>query len=552
VTPLHIGSVMSVSGFQVEVFLREDLQSMHVTHEGVLYGVGQLASFVVIPTAYEKLVGMVSGVKMLEVLGADEHVVVSDRKVLQLTLIGTIGRGAFQRGVKQFPLVGDPVCLADPTDFAAIFKGDSTAPRIELGRYTDNEDFAVTLDVNRFLARPSAIVGTTGAGKSYAVASLLNRVLDVYPYASVILLDLHAEYAEAFGEKGHVLSVEDGSLEVPYWLFNYEELQDLCIDRSEREAPNQAVMFKKQVLEAKRAAMGSGGPNVADTFSIDSPIYFDFDRVYSAIETLNTEMVQGKTSLKQGIFYGEFNRFLVRLGAKLSDVRYGFVFKPSTYRSSASLIDLFQRLLGRTDPRRNVTIVDLSGVPSDVLQAVVSLLVRVLFDFTFWKPEREKTPTLLVCEEAHNYCSNARESPARHILERVAKEGRKYGLGLVMVSQRPSDVSETVLAQCNNFLVLRLSNPDDQSYIRSLVSDQYEDLMDVVPALRRGEALVVGDATLLPVRVLIHRIADDRRVPRGHDVDYHAAWTTDTAIDFARVIDRWRRQRRTGASNGEQ
>ncbi len=175
----------------------------------------------------------------------------------------------------------------------------------------------------------------------------------------------------------------------------------------------------------------------------------------------------------------------------------------------------------------------------------MSLLVRVLFVFTFWKPEREKTPTLLVCEEAHNYCSDRRETTARHILERVAKEGRKYGLGLMVVSQRPSDVSETVLAQCNNFLVLRLSNPEDQRYIRALVSDQYEELMAVVPALRRGEALVVGDATTLPVRVLIHEIADKARVPRGHDVDYHTAWSTETPIDFDRVIDRWRRQRRS-------
>jgi hypothetical protein len=340
-----------------------------------------------------------------------------------------------------------------------------------------------------------------------------------------------------------VLSIENG-LEIPYWLFNYQELQELCIDRNEREAPNQAVIFKQKVIDAKKTAESAENLQLGDSFSVDSPIFFDIQHVYEAIGAVNEQMVPGKTGLKQGEFYGLFNRFLVRLDSRLSDYRYRFLFRPSRYTSSSTLKQFVEEVLGRGTTAAKVTVIDLSGVPSDVVESVVGLLTRIAFDFTFWNTKREDNPVLLVCEEAHNYVARDRDSVSRRMIERVAKEGRKYGVGLMVVSQRPSELSETVLAQCNNFIVLRLTNPKDQEYIRALVTDQYENLLAVLPALRRGEALILGDAVLMPVRVRVDVIQDEKGVPRSHDVSFYRGWNSSGEINVEGIIEAWRRQRK--------
>ena len=546
--PLLIGNIKSVVGHRCEVLLHSALKSMHVTHDGALYSVGQLGSYVIVPNAFDRIVGIVTETRLLEVVAGKEadQVISSDKKVLKIALVGTITEGKFERGVREFPLVNDDVFLADQGDYNTMFGGELQPQCLEVGTLADMERFRVPLDVDKLLSKPVAIVGTTGAGKSYTVAKLLRLFLR-YVQAQILVLDLHGEYTTCFGSDARVLSVENG-LEIPYWLFNYQELQDLCIDRSEREAPNQAVIFKQKVLEAKQAAQASEGLNLGDSFSIDSPIYFDIQRVYQEIKNLNEEMVQGTRGQRQGDFFGQFNRFLVRLEARLADYRYNFLFRPRRYASSGSFKTFLEQVSGRGIESRKITILDLSGMPSDVIQSVVSLLCRIIFDFTFWNKEREKSPLLLVCEEAHNYAARDRESESRRAIERFAKEGRKYGLGLLVVSQRPSDLSETVLSQCNNFIVLRLSNPRDQEYVRALVTDQYEDLMEILPALRRGEALILGDSTLMPLRVRIDPFVEASHIPQSQDVSFHEAWSSVSDPNFDEIIQCWRRQRKSGTA----
>src|SRR5882762_4535585 len=570
--PLLIGNIKSVVGHRCEVLLHSELKSMHVTHDGTLYSVGQLGSYVIVPNAFERIVGTVTGTRLLEVVAGKEadQVISSDKKVLRIALIGTITEGKFERGVREFPLVNDDVFLADQDDYNTMFGGELQPQCLEIGTLADMERFRVPLDIDRLLSKPVAVVGTTGAGKSYTVARLLRLFLK-YAQPQVLVLDLHGEYTTCFGNDARVLSVDSG-LEIPYWLFNYQELQDLCIDRNEREAPNQAVIFKKKVLEAKQEAQKTEGLNLGDSFSIDSPIFFDIQHVYREIENLNEQMIPGANKLKQGDFFGQFNRFLVRLEARLADYRYNFLFRPCRYTSSMSFRTFLEQVSGRGAEPRKITILDLSGMPSDVIQSVVSLLCRIIFDFTFWNKDREKSPLLLVCEEAHNrsngdfsrslfqnedreksplllvceeahnYAARDRESESRRAIERLAKEGRKYGLGLMVVSQRPSDVSETVLSQCNNFIVMRLSNPRDQEYVRALVTDQYEDLMEILPALRRGEALILGDSTLMPLRVRIDPFVDASHIPQSQDVSFHEAWSSVSDPNFDEIIQCWRRQ----------
>jgi len=522
---------------------------MHVTHDGKLYSIGQLGSYVMVPNAFEKIVGIVTETKLLEAIAGKEadQLILTDKKVLKVALIGTIAEGKFQRGVREFPLVNDEVFLADQGDYNTIFGGELEPRCVEVGSLADMDRFRVPLDVDKLLSKPAALVGTTGAGKSYTVARLLRLFLR-YAQPQIVVLDLHGEYTTCFGNDARVLSVEK-DLEIPYWLFNYQELQDLCIDRSEREAPNQAVIFKKKVLEAKQAAQTREGLNLDDSFSIDSPIFFDIQDVYREIKNLNEAMEPGaRGGLRQGDFFGQFNRFLVRLEARLADYRYNFIFRPTRYTSSGLFKTFLEQVCGRGSEPRKITIIDMSGMPSDVIQSVVSLLCRIIFDLSFWNKEREKSPLLLVCEEAHNYAARDRESESRRAIERWAKEGRKYGLGLLVVSQRPSDLSETVLSQCNNFIVLRLSNPRDQEYIRALVTDQYEDLMQILPALRRGEALFLGDATLMPLRVRIDPFTETSHIPRSQDVSFHDAWSSVSEPNFDEIIQCWRKQRKAATS----
>jgi hypothetical protein len=548
--PLLIGTVKSVIGHRCEVMLRPDLQSMHLTHDGVLYSVGQLGSYVCIPTAFDKIVGVVAETRLLDVVnpGTGGEAFISDKKLLRVALVGTIAGVRFERGVRAFPLVNDDVYLATAEDYDAIFGGVRSKACVEFGRSSEVETYRVPVDIDKLFSKPVAIVGTTGAGKSYTVASLIHQVLAL-PEPRILVIDLHGEYTTCFGNSARVLSRESG-LEVPYWLFNYQELQDLCIDRNEREAPNQAMIFKNEVVSAKKQTATAEGLQLDDSVSIDSPVYFDFQSVYRAIDLVNRQMVEGSSGRqRQGDFFGQFNRFLVRLESRLSDYRYGFIFRPERFDSSASLKTLMEELFGRGPEARKITIVDLSGVPSDVIQSVVALLCRVAFDFTFWKLDYAQSPLLLVCEEAHSYAGKNISSESRRMVERIAKEGRKYGIGLVVVSQRPAEVSETILSQCNNFIVMRLTNPVDQEYVRALVPDQYQDLMDILPALRRGEALFLGDATLMPLRVQIDVIPDEGRIPRSRDVSFYEGWQAVSQAPVDDIIERWRRQRKNIGAN---
>jgi uncharacterized protein len=275
--------------------------------------------------------------------------------------------------------------------------------------------------------------------------------------------------------------------------------------------------------------------------TIDTPVYYDLSEIRAKMQFLDSEKVTSGATSKEGPFYGKFTRFLVRLDGKLNDPRYTFMFRPKKYIQSITINDLLSKILG-ADGSAQVTVLDLSGVPFDIVNTIVSLLARIIFDFNFWNPNRRDFPILLVFEEAHNYLpSNLNTTAAaRKTVERIAKEGRKYGVSCMVVSQRPVEVSETILSQCNNYVILRLTNPLDQNYVRRLVPDTFASFTDVLPSLRQGEALIVGEAISMPMRVQIDYPDPE---PDSSDIKFYEKWKqSDAKTKIEEVVTRWWKQ----------
>jgi DNA helicase HerA-like ATPase len=301
-------------------------------------------------------------------------------------------------------------------------------------------------------------------------------------------------------------------------------------------------MFKDLIVSSKKGK----NPGLADVLTVDTPVYFDLAEVRAKIQYYDTEKITGMTGsgAKEGPFYGKFTRFLVRLDSRLNDPRYAFMFKPKEFIQSSTFKDLLGKIFGHTQESR-ITIMDMSGVPFDIVNTIVSLLARLTFDFNFWNASRRDFPILLVFEEAHNYLPSGASAAgaARRTVERIAKEGRKYGVSCMIVSQRPAEVSETILSQCNNFVILRLTNPVDQGYVGKLMSDTFSGLIDTLPALRQGEALIVGESIPMPLRV---QIDFPNPEPSSADIKFFDKWKqSESKTEIPDVVTRWWHQQRT-------
>lgn len=368
------------------------------------------------------------------------------------------------------------------------------------------------------------------------------------PKAHIVILDLHGEYSWRDSDGNRKYAFEDAvvrhvdarELEIPYWLMTFSELCDLLIEHSEREATNQTAFFRDCLLAgrtAEDANSGLGLPRV----TVDTPIYFSLDEVLDAVRAKNVERVANR----QGPMFGNFDRLLMRIESKLNDVRYDFLLKPQIRQSSASLSELLRDFIGLGERKVPITIIDLSSVPFDVRPTVAAQIGRIAFEFNYWNPEYREFPILLMCEEAHAYIPRASESQfagSRKSMERIAKEGRKYGVGLALVSQRPNEISETVLAQCGTFICLRITNPDDQAYVRKLVPESEGDLVSVLSGLGRGEGLVLGEAVPLPTRLQFNRPSP---APNSDDVDFYDKWCNGPDdLDVDTIVARWRSQER--------
>ena len=499
----------------------------------------------------------------------------TELNLVRISLIGTHmdRRGTtanlFVRTLETVPEI-DAKCFAlegeKLTQFMKIIAsiGEDDTQRLSLGAYTLDDTAEAFLNGNKFFQRHAVIVGGTGSGKSWTTAKILEQVSKL-PNANAIIFDLHGEYGTMCGDgvrhyriagpadldAGRTL--ENGVVHLPYWLLSYDAMVSMFIDRSDNNAPNQAMVISRAVIQAKKNYLISNGQNVlSENFTIDSPIPFDLAAVISELEELDQEDVPGaKTgTTKAGDFKGKLGRLIQRLSTKQTDRRLGFLFRGGEPTMEYGWLEILSNALiagsqDQTDGRGGVKVVNFSEVPSDILPLIVSLVAKLAFSIQQWTANPHRHPIAIFCDEAHLYIPERAGSDnsgqvSVQIFERIAKEGRKYGLGLVVISQRPSEVNRTVMSQCNNLIAMRLTNGDDQNVVRRLLPDSLGGFGDLLPILDTGEALVVGDATLLPTRI---RIAEPDNKPDSATVAFWDRWsTTQQVSSIASAVDNWRRQ----------
>lgn len=502
----------------------------------------------------------------------------------------------FKQGSVNIPSPTEPVYLIEQETINKIFQ-ETSFNSYYMGRLSNNDQVNYFVNGNSFFSKHIGVVGSTGSGKSCAVAKMIQEVVgienatnknkDIQKNSHVIIFDIHSEYQNAFSlEDTEAFSLNNLDVEkicIPYWLMNSEELESLFIESSEMNSHNQISQFKRAVILSKEKH------NPGKKVTYDMPIYFDIKEVYNFIYNLNNEVISklenefGKPKLKDGTlinditeylnskyefvssstskdskagngpFNGEFERFLTRIETKMNDRRLDFIISPKKENNkefkTEDFSDILKQFIGYLN-KSNITIIDLSGVPFEVLNITVSLVSRLIFDFAFHysktkheNNENNDIPFMIVCEEAHNYIpknGGAEYNASRKSLERIAKEGRKYGLSLMVVSQRPSEVSETIFSQCNNFVVLRLTNINDQNCVKRLLPDNNSALVDVLPTLAAGESLVVGDATTVPA---IIKMDMPNPRPKSDSVEFYTQWKNEWIdIELTNTIKRWRNE----------
>lgn len=499
----------------------------------------------------------------------------TELNLVRIALIGTLmdRRGTesnvFLRTLETVPEI-DARCFPLESDRLTRFMGiiasigENADQRLSLGTYTLDDSANAYLNGNRFFQRHAVIVGGTGSGKSWTTAKILEQVSEL-PNANAIIFDLHGEYSnmEGDGVRHYQIAgpsdlddgreLEDGAIFLPYWLLGYDAMVSMFVDRSDNNAPNQAMVIARAVIEAKRSYLeAQEKTELLENFTIDSPIPFNIETVVDELTRLDNEDVPGAKAgtTKAGDFKGKLSRLIQRLKNKQTDRRLGFLFQGGDATLNYDwLIKLSTALIGGTkdqlDDRGGVKVVNFSEVPSDILPLIVSLVAKLAFSIQQWTSFERRHPVALFCDEAHLYIPerNGSDSSGQisvHIFERIAKEGRKYGLGLVVISQRPSEVNRTVMSQCNNLIAMRLTNGDDQNVVRRLLPDSLGSFGDLLPILDTGEALVVGDATLLPTRI---RIAKPSNPPNSATVPFWNEWAgANGKNSVPSAVENWRRQ----------
>jgi DNA helicase HerA-like ATPase len=471
-----------------------------------------------------------------------------DHGVVEVHLLGEIaaslaaGAGSeprapvFRRGVSAFPALDAPIARATATETATVY-AQPTAPHVRVGSLRGNPAIPAYALVDGLLGKHFAILGSTGSGKSCAVAVFLQALLDAYPHAHVVLIDPHGEYGPAFGERA--LQLDTSNLELPYWLMTADEAAGVLTSGDEARAYAEGAILRDAILRAKQAFLGSPDAAEAGRLTVDTPVPYRLSDLVRLIE-------EAMGNLNKPEAAAAYRHLLARIAAVRADRRYAFMFQSLLLRDSMEPI--LGRLLRLPVQGRPATILDVSGVPSEIVDVVVSLLCRLFFEFGLWSDRAYAVPVLLVCEEAHRYvpgdAAGGGFGPARRAIDRIAKEGRKYGVSLCLVTQRPSELSPGSLSQCGTIVALRMSNERDQAFVRDALPDGSDWLIRSLPALGTGEAVIVGEGVSVPMQVVLDRLPADRQ-PASHTPSFSRAWSAEAdPACVGAAVARWRSQQR--------
>lgn len=618
IDPTLIGIVQDVSGSTVTVELTSDTVTGLLLVKGEAYRIGQLGSFVRIPQGYVNLYGLVSQVGAGAAPQPDDEAIQFGNRWIRVQLVGeSVTVGQFERGISQYPTIDDRVHIVTESDLRAIYGPGEPDDFVPIGHLASAESISALVDINKLLTRHSAIVGSTGAGKSTTVAGLLGVLSDTdrYPSSRIVVLDIHGEYANAFKERAAVFRISpdeskgEKQLNIPFWALTFNELTELTLGRMNDVQTAAVADF---ILGLKKESIANHPlPQIDESLiSVDSPIPFCLHKLWfelhkrehhtliptpggagdqeepayvcddngipvqlgdaMSVTPPRYRTVKTTGSAAERVQHGRdplgIRQQLAGLASKLRDPRFAFLLSPGKWlpklsgETESDLDTLLFDWIGGPEP---IAILDLSGIPSSVLNDLIGALLRILYDALFWArnlPEggRER-PLLIVLEEAHAYLqreySEAAVNTANVAVRRIAKEGRKYGVGLMVVSQRPSEIDTTILSQCGTIFAMRLANDTDRGHVTSVASDNLKGLFDMLPILRTGETIVVGEAVSLPMRVLVNTPSkenlpdsiDPRVVVRGSLIndgfEGPGGWNQPRDNpDYKAVVRQWRRQ----------
>lgn len=557
----YLGDVQDVNGTTVSIILSKNSLTGFIYIDGQGYRVGQIGSFVRIPIGFCDLFGLVSEVGASAAPDNKAESQSSGNSWMRIQLIGESQRNStFSRGLSQYPTIGDEVHLVSEKELRSIYGQPDKPYFVKVGHVSNADSIPALIDVNKLITRHSAVVGTTGSGKSTTVASIINALSDNkrYPSSRIIMLDLHGEYGRALKDKANIYKISadkstmEKELHIPYWALNFDELCEITFGEFTSEKDKNIVMERVQKHKNDSIHKFSRAGTTADTLSVDSPVPFNLHRLWSElyVETFGTYYnkrggkpidnlayetdalgVELRGNPEKGVppifrnvkndkdddekinyLPGSLNlgKQLLLLGSKLRIPRYNFIFRPGDWNPDVDgeiVRDLDGLLKDWIGSSRPVTILDLSGVPADILQTTIGAVLRLLYEALFWARNLSQggrhRPLLIVMEEAHIYLNDDMKGMASKVVQRIVKEGRKYGIGAMIVSQRPSEIDSTILSQCGTFFALRLTNSADRSHITAALSDNLDGLTKMLPILRTGEAIILGEAVKLPMRTFI-------------------------------------------------
>lgn len=591
---LCIGNVVEVNGNSLQIELDKSINELVRTIDGRNYSIGQMGSIVKIHFGRKVIFGFVRLLRLKsDMLESSEDIKIDpadDARVLEVDLFGEGNwsnieeRFSFSRGVATYPLPLQKVYLCLNKELEAVYKAaehsaeeGEISPMVPIGNYVGSNNAVCRANIDKLFGHHFAILGSTGSGKSGTVASLLHSVLeykleDRSLKPRIIVIDPHGEYSKAFAGQAKVFRAYNEAapgddagelLKLPYWLMSSDELRSLIIGKTEFEATFQnniiysAVTYARQlesgyVVDVGDDPVGGQEPDLADDITNEQLLNFDRDKpVPFKLSQLEKHigMVQGRkpgrnddlapsSSEKQKV-----DSVLKKLKILRANPQLKFLLEEYN-EQSPSLAEVLSQFVGDSDAG-HIRIIDISGLPNEVAGPLTALISRLLFQYKVWqtKEERERDPLLIVCEEAHRYVPNQGEAQyreAQDAIRRIAKEGRKYGIGLGLVSQRPSDVESTVLSQCNSWIVLRLTNSNDQNHVARFLPDNLVGLTKMLPSLTRREALFVGEAAALPSRIKISKLPEDK-LPDSQDISFVKGWDNDVATkdQLDEVAQRW-------------
>lgn len=603
--PTCLGTVEDVKGATISVVLDEDTISGLAFVDGHGYRIGQVGSFVRIPIGYIDLFGLVSQVGASAVPERLAEIETHGHRWLTVQLVGEgARRGEFKRGLSQYPTIGDTVHLVTEEDLKRIYGRPDSPKYINVGNIASAESIPALVDINSLITRHCAIVGSTGTGKSTTIAGLINTISHAgrFTSARVIVIDIHGEYAAAVQDKATIFRINpeqkrnELQLYIPYWALTFDELLSVTFGDILNDPDRRAIIEK--IAEKKLSALKKNPRNGVNesTLNVDTPVPFSIHQLWHELHLLvisthlqtgnqttdtvafekdktgkvmdrgdpmkvrppkckpqdNSKEASPKVYLSQSTL--NIRRPLEGLAYKLRDSRYNFLFFPGDWLPNIEGVpqkDLDALLYQWLECEKPITILDLSGIPPEILNTIIGALLRIIYDSLFWARNlseggRER-PLLVVLEEAHSYLGKDDVGPAAQAVRRIVKEGRKYGIGAMIVSQRPVEIDTTILSQCGTFFAMRLANAQDRSQVTSVVSDNLEGLLSTLPILRTGEAIIVGEAVHIPIRAMITPPPKNRRPdsqdPIVYDDFWPGGWNREREpSNYAEVVELWRKQ----------